>query len=229
MKEAGLSGDKEIPMREVNDETKRILASISQEQWLAYFHELVIHAERKCKRLYWRTGPRDLPGGHTAETVVEEAIRRLFEGRRSWNHERYPGESPVAFLKAVVDSLVSDLVRGEDHKHAAFLEDAKTRTASAGESYEIPLSPAVDDIAGFRPEEPIDPEKAFYLAEMVKRMEQAIADREDLVVYFRHCGKGHSAAEISELMELEITAVYQLKKLLLARLKHLATDLLRKL
>ena len=34
------------------------------------------------------------------------------------------------------------------------------------------MTPGVDDVAGFRPEEPIDPEKAAYLAEMVKRMER---------------------------------------------------------
>jgi DNA-directed RNA polymerase specialized sigma24 family protein len=228
MQESESLGDKERPMQEVNSETKRILAAISQEQWLAYYHELVIYAERKCKRLYWRAGPRDLPGGHTAETVVEEAIKRLFEGKRGWNHERYPGVSPVAFLKGVVDSLISALVESEDHKRTAFLEDTRTRTASAGGDYEFPVSPAVDDVTGFRPEEPIDPEKAFYLSEMVQRMERAIADRKDLLIYFRHSGEGRSASEISELMGIEITAVYQLKKLLLARLKPLAAELLGK-
>src|SRR5262245_20476228 len=116
--------ESEIVMKEVAAETKSILASIGDAQWLAYYQELVIYAERKCRRLYWKTGGQDsLPGGNTPETLVREAIKRLFEGRRSWNHEKYPGENPVPFLKGLVDSLVSDLVRGQEHKRAAFLED----------------------------------------------------------------------------------------------------------
>jgi len=230
MNKAPQRNESEIVMKEVAAETKRIIASINDEQWLAYYHELVIYAERKCRRLYWKTdGPHALPGGNTPETVVREAIKRLFEGRRTWNHDRYPGENPVLFLKSLIDSLVSDLVRGEEHKRTAFLEDERKRTSSEGETYEVPLSAVADDIAGFRSTEPDNPEKEIFFREMLKRMHETIADRPDLVAYFGYSGDGYSPAEISVLMKLGIEKVYQLRKLLIARLTPLVEELLRKI
>jgi DNA-directed RNA polymerase specialized sigma24 family protein len=214
-------------MKELDAETKRILAATPEETWIRYYHELVIYAQRKCSRLYWRTGGREsLPAGYSdPEAIAREAVTRLFEGRRPWNHERYPGSNPVSFLKSIIDSLVSDLVRSEEHKRAASLEDETTALNAEGEEYEIGVVAAGDDTAGFRPQAPVDPEKAAYLAEMVERMEAKLADRPDVATYFRYSQEGYRPAEISRRMGLDIEATYQLKQLLVARLKPLMQEL----
>lgn len=213
-------------MKEIDAETRRILAAATEEMWVRYYDELVIYADRRCRRLYWRTGGHNsLPAGYSdPEAIVREAVTRLFDGRRPWNHERYPGDNPVPFLKAVIDSLVSDLVRGQEHKRAASLEDESTATNPEGQEYEVAVAAAADMI-GFRPEEPVNPEKAAYLAEMRRRMEAKLADRQDLATYFRYSQEGYSPAEISSRMGLDIKAVYQLKHLMTARLKPLIEEL----
>jgi len=69
-------------MKELDAETRRILAAITEETWIRYYHELVIYAQRKCSRLYWRTGGREcLPAGYSdPEAIAREAVTRLFEG-----------------------------------------------------------------------------------------------------------------------------------------------------
>ena len=229
MKRVAKQDENEIVTPDVSAETQRILGSLSDEQWLVYHHDLIIYTERKCRRLHWRSGDIfSLPGGNTPETLVEEAITRLFEGRRSWNHERYPGQSPVPFLKGLIDSLVSDLVRGEDQKRTAFLEDETTTTNSEGESYEVRLSSVAGAVPGFQSSQPDDPERAVFLRELLQRIRERIEDRPDLAAYFEHSGDGHSPAEISSLMNLEIDKVYQLRKLLIARIKPLITELFHK-
>ena len=214
-------------MKELDAETRRILAAITEETWIRYYHELVIYAQRKCSRLYWRTGGREcLPAGYSdPEAIAREAVTRLFEGRRPWNRERYPGPSPVAFLKAVIDSVVSDLVRSEEHKRAAFLEDETMAVNADGEEYEKGIAATVADMAGFRPQAPVDPEKAAYLAEMVERMEAKLADRPDVATYFQYSREGYRPAEIGRRMGLNIESTYQLKQVLVARLKPLMQEL----
>lgn len=138
-------------MDEIDPLTQQILLGISEEQWLAYYNELVIYAEMRCRRWMWRTGSREnLPRGFSPDAIAREAVTRLYDGRRKWNHERYPGDSPVPFLKGVIDSIVSAIGRSSAHKTTASLEDEWTARGADGETYERELE-AAEGAPGFRP------------------------------------------------------------------------------
>ena len=82
-------------------ETLKILQKITLEQWSDYYNELVIYAEAKCKRWVWKTGNKEnLPKGYSPESIAREAVARFYDGERVWNHEAYPGDNPVPFLKS---------------------------------------------------------------------------------------------------------------------------------
>ena len=112
-------------MKTVDPETAKLLHGYTEDEWLTWYNALVVIAKRECKKRYWRTGnDGHLPEGHSPETIVQEAIARLFDGTRQWNHLEYPGNSPIGILRATVESLVGDLVRSEEHKRLAYLESA---------------------------------------------------------------------------------------------------------
>src|SRR4051812_43136428 len=104
-------------MSAMKPETVEILRKLSWEQWADYYNELVIYAEAKCRRWKWRTGNKvNLPKGSAPDAIASEAVARFYDGEREWNHEVYPGENPVPFLKSVVRSLFSDLGRSKAHE-----------------------------------------------------------------------------------------------------------------
>lgn len=85
----------------------------------AEFDRLVLHLGRyalQAARLYrWRTGgARDLPGGHTVESVVLLAVEKAWLGERRWDAGRQPDFRK--YLMDVVDSLLYHLATGKDNE-----------------------------------------------------------------------------------------------------------------
>jgi DNA-directed RNA polymerase specialized sigma24 family protein len=212
-------------MDEIDPVTKQILLGIAEEQWLAYYDELVIYAEMRCRRWMWRTGNREnLPRGFSPDAVASEAITRLYDGRRKWNHDSYPGNNPVPFLKGVVDSIVSAIGRSSAHKLTASLEDEKTATGAEGESYEREVE-AADGMPGFSPLAVLSPEQRAYFEEVDRRASEVIADRKDLVEYYRHACEGLSVPEIAAAMNIEVEAVRVLRRQFHRRTKQIQDEL----
>ena len=83
------------------------------DQFDGIYKGLVGHAVTKAGDLPSVRGG-ELPVGHRAEDAVQIAFERVWNGTRRWNQERYP--QLADFLTSVVDSVISDLVRGEEHK-----------------------------------------------------------------------------------------------------------------
>jgi DNA-directed RNA polymerase specialized sigma24 family protein len=50
----------------------------------------------------------------TTDDFVQEAFGRVLEGRRPWNHERYP--TALEFMKGVVDSIAKDTRRSPQYQ-----------------------------------------------------------------------------------------------------------------
>ena len=147
----------------MDDKTKEILSKMTQDQWDDYHNELVIYAEAKCNRWTWKTGDKEnLPKGYSPETIATEAIKRLFRGTRNWNHEIYPGDNPVRFLKSVARSIVSEIGDSKAHKTAASLEKEGLKFNDNGANYEIEVPPE-KIISGFNPQrEPTAYEKTYF-------------------------------------------------------------------
>jgi hypothetical protein len=206
-------------------ETRRILQGITEEQWLADYHQLVIYAEARCRRWTWKTGNREnLPKGFSPESIAYEAVRRFYDGERTWNHDAYPGESPVPFLKSVIRSIVSDLGRSKAHKTTASLEDESTSANADGETYHNEVQPA-DGAPGFQPPPTDSPYKSTYLKEVDERIDAAVADRKDLVELLGYLREGKKPAEIAVAMRKDAKDIYILIRLFHRRTEDISKEL----
>jgi hypothetical protein len=73
------------------------------------------YAMRVSKIYRWRTGnSHDLPGGHTTESIVLEAIEKAWLGERNWDSEKQPDFKK--YLMDVIDSLLYHLATGKDNE-----------------------------------------------------------------------------------------------------------------
>lgn len=211
-------------MGEMGPETLRILQKITLEQWSDYYNELVIYAEAKCKRWVWKTGNKEnLPKGYSPESIAREAVARFYDGERVWNHEAYPGDNPVPFLKSVIRSLVSDLGRSKAHKTAASLEDESVGTSAEGESFTKEVR-ASESAHGFRSTPPPSPYKSAYFKEVNERIAAAIADREDLVKLHRYLREGLKPPDIAPKMGKSVQDIYFLIRLFRRRTEGISNE-----
>jgi hypothetical protein len=212
-------------MGTMKPETLLILKKITPEQWSDYYNELVIYAEAKCRRWTWETGNKEnMPKGFSPESIAREAVERFYDGIRVWNHEVYPGDNPVPFLKSVVRSLVSDLGRSKEHKKTASLEDESIGTSAEGESFNKEVR-ASDRVQGFR-SPPIDsPYKATYFKEVDERINAAIGDRKDLVELRGYLLEGKKPADIAAAMKRDVNDIYILIRLFRRRTEDISDEL----
>ncbi|MDQ5827085.1 MAG: hypothetical protein M3441_23210 [Chloroflexota bacterium] len=196
-------------MGEISPETRQILLSISEDEWRRHYRELVIYAYARCRRWLWRTGNREnLPEGYSPETIVQEAVARLYDGTRVWNHSQYPDLTPVPFLKAVVDSIMWALLSGAEHKRTVSLEQEQ-----AGVSGELTQSfQGIEADASLHISSPLSPENRIYLKEVEQRIRAVIDDRHDLIQLFEHLLDGLKPNEIAERMGMDVNRIYALRK-----------------
>jgi len=214
-------------MKTVDPETARLLQGYTEDEWLTWYNALVVIAKRECKKRYWRTGnDGHLPEGHSPETIVQEAIARLFDGKRQWNHLEYPGNSPIGILRSTVESLVGDLVRSEEHKRLAYLESASDeyddgdaegradRLVHRSSKNDYQLSPPPDEILYFRA--------------AISRIREKIKDRPALLSYFDCLQRELKRSEIAADLEVSLDRVDELRKQFLARTEDIYSELFEK-
>jgi DNA-directed RNA polymerase specialized sigma24 family protein len=193
----------------ISPETREILLSISDDEWRRHYRELVIYAYARCRRWLWRTGGREnLPEGYSPEAIVQEAIVRLYDGTRVWNHEQHPDSDPVPFLKTVVDSLVWALLSGAEHKRTVSLEQGHAAVAGDQEQYFQDIEAG----AGLQNSSSFSPENQVYLEEVEQRIQTVIADRHDLMQLFEHLLEGLKPSEIAARMNMDVKQIYALRK-----------------
>jgi hypothetical protein len=194
----------------VDLETRQVLSDISEEEWRAYYRELVLFAHARCRRWLWRSGNKEnLPEGHSPDSIVREAVTRLYDGTRVWNHEQYPGPSPVPFLKSVIDSLIWSLLSSAEHLHSAQLE--LDVTASDVDSLDQDFDRLMEG-EGFSQSATLTPDEKIYFDEMEEQIRSAIADRQDLIELFDLLLEGLKPAEMAERMKSDVKRVYALRK-----------------
>ena len=211
-------------MEGVHSETQRIIQNISQEQWLKYFHELVLYAESRCRKWQWRTGRSNLPKGFSPDAIANEAIAKLLSGERVWNHETYPGDNPTPFLKNVVASIVYRLGHSVAHQTAASLEDESTAVDSDGDSYTRDLE-AAEGIEGFSPPPISSPEDKIFARQIHELVREAIADRPDLITVYEYLCQGMKPAEIAVEMGID-NEVYVKIRTIHRRAEKIAAEIL---
>lgn len=213
----------------MDDHTKEIVSKISRERWNRYHNELAIYAEARCNRWTWETGSKEnLPKGFAAQSIATEAIQRFFQGERNWNHEIYPGENPIPFLKSVVRSIVSDIGRSKAHKTSASLEAETLKSDSDGQDYETEIQSATI-ISGFNPQrEPTAYEKIFF-NQIHQRILFVLQDSKDLVEFYRLSRDGLKLPAIRERMRKTKKEIEALRKKFARRTKKIREELFQEI
>ena len=89
------------------------LEAVGDEGWKAIILRLTQYAVLRARRLRWRTPNGTLPGGKQPEDLAMDAIAKLWHGGRTWDPAARP--DLLEFLKGIVDSLLSHLVRSAEH------------------------------------------------------------------------------------------------------------------
>jgi hypothetical protein len=166
---------------------------LSDDQWAELVERLTLHASCKLLRLCWRgiVGSRGgaAPGGVEPADLAAAAITDVIEGTRSWDREAQPDF--LNFLRGVVDSKVSHLVRE--------VENRKSRRLAPADSGEE--GAAAHGVAGREP----DP------AQFVQ--EREAADRFRARV-FKAVEGDEIASKVFECLEAEYTKPQEMAELL---------------
>lgn len=80
-----------------------------------FYPKLVAHVLARMHRLYWWCASgRDLPGGESADDIVQQAVSDLLEGRRVWNLAKQP--DLFRHLCDIADSILSGRVESWQNK-----------------------------------------------------------------------------------------------------------------
>lgn len=211
-------------MKTVDPETEKLLRGYTEEEWLTWYSALVVITERECRKRYWRTGKDGhLPEGYSPETVAQEAIVRLFDGRRQWNHLEYPGNSPIGILRATVESIVGDLVRSQEHKRYAYLESAAD-VDDGGES-EGRADRLVHRLQKNAYELSLPPDRTLYLRGILSRIQERVKDRADLSSYLTCLLQELKRSQIADELKVSPDRVDELRKQFLARTEDIYQEL----
>jgi len=194
---------------------KKVRDLIETLDWKRISLQLEEYALYKARRLYWKSGYRDLPQGKTPEDIAHEAIEKTLSGERNWNPEKNP--DILSFLKSVVDSLISHLVKSPNHKRLQPLpedEDGNIRE---------------DIIQEWNPNISLNPEEQVLEKEREDRIVGLmfeLADRDpDLKLIIDAMMEGYTKAkEIAESKNMDIKNVYNLIKKFKRRSRELNMD-----
>ena len=213
-------------MAKVDPETAELLRAFSDEEWLKFYNLLVLFTRRECGKRSWRTGKSGhLPDGHSPETIAQEAITRLFDGRRGWNREAYPGPSPMSVLIATADSIVGDLVRSPEHKRTMYLTGRASSDSEQNESEDQ----TERLVRRARKADPLNvpdaPDRTCYLRDVLARIQEGLSERADLLSYFECLMKDLGRREIARELRVSTDRVDELRKQFLARTLDIHVEL----
>jgi hypothetical protein len=104
--------------RQIPADVRSVVRRLSDRDWESLTLQLGRYALHKSRRFYWRTGRSgELPNGEPTESLVSKAFVLWLTGRRRWNRAEY--EDLPAFLRSVIDSLLSHSANGYDNRHVA--------------------------------------------------------------------------------------------------------------
>ncbi len=90
-----------------NLETLTLLHKLTDNQWSTILKQLIIYAELRLNRIGFE--PRSEIDSVNGEDFAMEAIKKLFEGERKWDHAKHP--DLLIHLKLVVKSLISNHIK----------------------------------------------------------------------------------------------------------------------
>ena len=170
------------------------LELLRTQDWEPIILRLTAYAVYKVQRLSWQTGKDDLPGGRQPKDLASDAIKKVFEGERSWDPTKQP--DLLKHLRSIVDSLVSHLVESAEHKQRRQIGDEVEK-------------------GGFDPPDqhsPIPLDEIIAADVMGKLWDKAAGDEDlELVLYCIEEGLS-KPIDISTTIQIPIDRIYKAKK-----------------
>lgn len=103
--------------------TEETLEALREFDLNEVYETLLIYAKIRIRKYRWPLGPRLLPEGYDAESIVQEAFKKFIEGERKWNCQKYP-DFVIWMKSSVLRSLIGHLFNCEANKNEGpFTED----------------------------------------------------------------------------------------------------------
>jgi hypothetical protein len=113
-----VGGEDQVP-----PDVRHALRQMSESDWDSLALRLGRYALHRSRRFYWRTGNSgELPCGEMTESIVSKAVHLWLSGRRKWNRGEYADLE--AFLRGVIDSLLSHFANGSDNRRLGSTHDS---------------------------------------------------------------------------------------------------------
>lgn len=145
-----------------------------------------------------------------ARDFTQKAITDTLTGKRKWNRDKYP--DIFIHLKGVVSSLISNSVTSKENKTSASID-----LYDQDQEFILPI------VSSFP-----DPESKLLADDLAERLKKQICEAEDEtgmleLVFLAILEKQLTPQEISEDLEIDITAVYNAKR----RIKRIFERLLK--
>lgn len=190
------------------------LLALSTEDFERLNKRLTHHALCKMRKLTWRGAyvrkGGAVPGAYEPHDFAFDAIRKMLDGTRPWNKERY--KTLEAALRASIDSEISHLVESVDNIQGRRLASPTSKDESA----------AAYQIAGSDPE----PVTVVLDREWQERFHQAAMKElkgEPLLEKLLECLEAEMTdpAELSVMLGISVDEVNNLKKRLRRKLEKL--------
>ena len=174
---------------------------------------LLCYADKVIRRYAWRgvytykgVNGQLLANGQDANDFVQEAFRRLLDGRRNWDPDKL---DLIVFLKGTIKSLINAECKSLDNR---WLRDIQGNHAENSNKSD-PISTAIDPSP--KPDEIIDQEKERKLQKQIyEEFKNSIIEDAELTLYLEACEVTYLPREIEELTngEIKATRAYELKR-----------------
>jgi len=189
-----------VDLKNVDSAVAERLLQIEDEEWRDIYLELLDFARTKARSLDFVKGGGELPLGETPKDLVQEAIQRLFDGRRNWD----PTQDPdlCDYLKSVVSSLQSALLEAAGYQRNAGTPVEEYRDVSSSENSDI--------------NDCLDALRAI--------IDNSADGDDELEVVRMGMKDGMRSAEIADLFSIEVGKVYVLSRKLRRRVRSRMSD-----
>ncbi len=157
----------------------------------------------RTRRLPFVKGGGELPQGHQPHDVAREAVRLVYERKRTWNPVKHP--DLLAHLSGVVSSLVSNLVTAADHTQRI---DGATDEPIDLDGFEGRVAPSPIDVVA--PDECVETLRAI--------VDRETSGDDGLATVAMGLEDEMQPGEIAEVLSIDVREVYVLTKKLRRRL-----------
>ncbi len=114
----------------------KILQLLEEADWEDIGYRLIWFSIKLAKKYQWQSGnPSDLAGGKKPEDIAYDAIRKVLDGTRDWNPDKYP--NLLIHLQYIVRSDMGHLFQSYTNQKSTRSSDIETKESDTPESQYI--------------------------------------------------------------------------------------------